>query len=110
MGNIADIEETVMARELNSLSTLAELGLYQKSRLWETLSVVITLICHPNIWIRSSAASFIGASVKVLPDTDVWCSLYPALRKMLQADIQYIDEFSILNASVGPVSNHGTYT
>jgi phosphoinositide-3-kinase regulatory subunit 4 len=99
----ADNEENVIARELSSLSTLAELGLYQKHRMWELLSVVIALLAHPNVWIRSGAASFIAAAAKTLNSTDVWCGLYPALRKMLRSDIANIDELSILTASVGPV-------
>lgn len=51
--HIADNEESVIARELRSLTTLAELGLYQKGKPWETLSVVIALLSHPNSWIRS---------------------------------------------------------
>jgi phosphoinositide-3-kinase regulatory subunit 4 len=101
---LADNEESVIARELGALSTLAQLGLYQRARLWETLAIVIPLLCHPNLWIRSSAASFVASAAKALPQTDAWCSLYPALRRMLRADIKDIDELGILEASVGPLS------
>lgn len=56
------------------------------------------------IFAFAGAAGFIASTVKLLPETDVWCTLYPALRKMLKADISQVDEISILGASVGPVS------
>lgn len=39
----------------------------------------------------------------MLSQTDVWCTLYPALRNMLKADIETIDELSILQTSAGHV-------
>lgn len=98
-----DLEESVVARQLNSLSTLAELGLYQKPKLWRTLSAVVPLLAHPNTWIRTGAAGFIAASVKLLSSTDQWCILYPAVRKLLRAEVADIKEIPLLEALVPPV-------
>jgi phosphoinositide-3-kinase, regulatory subunit 4 len=46
------MEETVVAKVLNSLTSLAELGLFEKLRIWELMSAATGFLYHPNIWIR----------------------------------------------------------
>lgn len=48
----ADVEETVVAKVLASLTSLAELGMFQKLRIWELVSAATGFLCHPNVWIR----------------------------------------------------------
>lgn len=47
-----DVEETVVAKVLSSLTSLAELGLFQKLRIWELMSAATGFLYHPNVWIR----------------------------------------------------------
>jgi hypothetical protein len=47
-----DSEESVVAKVLGSLRTLAELGLFPRMRVWELMSATLALLYHPNIWIR----------------------------------------------------------
>lgn len=47
-----DVEETVVAKVLASLTSLVELGLFQKLRIWELVSAATGFLCHPNVWIR----------------------------------------------------------
>ena len=47
-----DAEESVVARVLATLTTLAERRLLAKSKLWELVSQITGFLCHPNIWIR----------------------------------------------------------
>lgn len=47
-----DVEETVVAKVLGSLTSLCELGLFQKMRIWELMSATLAFLYHPNIWIR----------------------------------------------------------
>ena len=47
-----DVEETVVAKVLASLTNLCELGLFQKMRIWELMSATLGFLYHPNIWIR----------------------------------------------------------
>jgi phosphoinositide-3-kinase, regulatory subunit 4 len=47
-----DEEETVVARVLAALTSLSELGLFQRMRLWELMSATLGFLYHPNIWIR----------------------------------------------------------
>ena len=49
---LADVEETVVAKVLASLTNLCELGLFQKMRIWELMSATLGFLYHPNIWIR----------------------------------------------------------
>ena len=47
-----DSEEFVVEKVLNSLASLAEIGLIQKKKVKELFVIIIPLLCHPNIWIR----------------------------------------------------------
>ncbi|KAF9254440.1 hypothetical protein L218DRAFT_1082334 [Marasmius fiardii PR-910] len=95
---LSDVEETVMAKVLAALTSLCELGLFQKMRIWELMSATLGFLYHPNNWIRQGAAAFIASAAKHLPASDVWCILYPSLRHFLKSDIAVIDEQSLLLA------------
>jgi phosphoinositide-3-kinase regulatory subunit 4 len=47
-----DVEESAVAKVLSSLTSLCELGLFQKMRLWELMGATLGFLYHPNIWIR----------------------------------------------------------
>ncbi|WVQ93835.1 hypothetical protein IAU59_000913 [Kwoniella sp. CBS 9459] len=100
---LADPEEAVIARVITSLTSLATLGLLSRMRLWDIFAAVRGFLCHPNIWIRQGTAGLVAAAARDLPQTDVWCILYPNLRPMLQSDIKEMDEHSILAAIVPPL-------
>lgn len=53
----SDAEESVVARVLATLTTLAERRLLAKSKLWELVSQITGFLCHPNIWIREGTSS-----------------------------------------------------
>lgn len=42
----------MVARALQALTELSELGLFQKMRIWELMSAVLGFLYHPNVWIR----------------------------------------------------------
>ncbi|CAE6436166.1 unnamed protein product [Rhizoctonia solani] len=94
---LSDVEETVVYKVLSSLTSLSELGLFQKMRIWELLSATVPFLYHPSIWVRQGAVAFITSSTKLLPPTDVWCILYPGLRQALRADVRAITEQSLLS-------------
>jgi len=48
----SDVEETVVAKVLATLTSLCELGLFQKMRIWELMSATLGFLYHPNVWIR----------------------------------------------------------
>jgi len=51
-----DVEESAVAKVLSSLTSLCELGLFQKMRLWELMGATLGFLYHPNIWIRQSTS------------------------------------------------------
>ncbi|KAH8101738.1 hypothetical protein BXZ70DRAFT_970824 [Cristinia sonorae] len=101
---LSDVEETVVAKVLSSLTSLCELGLFQKMRIWELMSATLGFLYHPNIWIRQGAAAFIVSAAKQLPPSDVWCILYPSLKHFLRSEIRDVDEQSLLIALKPPLS------
>ena len=50
--SVEDEEETVVTRVLAALTSLSELGLFQRMRLWELMSATLGFLYHPNIWIK----------------------------------------------------------
>lgn len=99
-----DAEEFVVENVINSLTSLSDLGLFQKMKIWELTSIIWPLICHPNAWIRNAAVGFISSSVKHLPKTDLWCIIYPMIRPFLRSDIGQVNEESLLQNTATPVS------
>ncbi|TFL03877.1 hypothetical protein BDV98DRAFT_525538, partial [Pterulicium gracile] len=95
---LSDVEETVVAQVLVALTSLCELGLFQKMRIWELMSATLCFLYHPNSWIRQGAVAFLVAATKTLPPSDTWCILYPSLRSYLRSDVAEIDEQSLLMA------------
>jgi len=51
-----DVEESVVARVLAALTSLCELGLFQKMRIWELMSANLGFLYHPNSWIRQGTS------------------------------------------------------
>ncbi|KAH9994556.1 ARM repeat-containing protein [Russula compacta] len=100
---LSDIEESVVARVLAALTSLCELGLFQKMRIWELMSANLGFLYHPNAWIRQGAAAFIASAAKHLPSSDVWGILYPSLRHFLRSDVRGVDEFSLFTALKPPL-------
>ncbi|KAH9960599.1 ARM repeat-containing protein [Lactifluus volemus] len=100
---LSDVEESVVARVLAALTSLCELGLFQKMRIWELMSANLGFLYHPNSWIRQGATAFIASAAKHLPSSDVWGILYPSLRHFLRSDVRNVDEFSLLTALKPPL-------
>ncbi|KAL4253381.1 Serine/threonine-protein kinase Vps15-like protein [Abortiporus biennis] len=101
---LSDVEETVVSKVLSALTSLCELGLFQKMRIWELMSATLGFLYHPNVWIRQGAAAFIAAAAKHLPPSDVWCILYPSLKHFLRSEIKEVDEQSLLLSMKPPIS------
>ncbi|KAG9307924.1 hypothetical protein JVU11DRAFT_12894 [Chiua virens] len=100
---LSDVEESVVARVLSALTSLCELGLFQKMRIWELMSATLCFFYHPNVWIRQGATAFIASAANHLQPSDVWCILYPSLRYLLRCDVKEIDEQSLLAAMKAPL-------
>lgn len=100
---LTDPEEFVVAQVLSSFATMAELGLFQRSKTWEMVDVVARFLMHPNAWIREAAAHFISASTEYLSLADVQCMISPLVQPYLKYPIIDFSESSILSALRRPL-------
>ncbi|KAJ2958801.1 hypothetical protein NQZ79_g5668 [Umbelopsis isabellina] len=103
MQALTDVEEFVVENVLTTLTSLSDLGLFQKMKLWELVGVIAPLTCHPNIWIRYGAIGFIASTSKHLPQTDIWCIIYPLLTPFLISDVAELNELGLLENIRSPL-------
>jgi len=103
MQALADSEEFVSTRVITALTQVIKKELLSEHKLWELIAAVIVLLSHPNSWIRRASTELIVTVSQVLPTTDVWCVLYPALRKFLRCDIEDLTKQSILTNLEAPI-------
>ncbi|OAL54246.1 ARM repeat-containing protein, partial [Pyrenochaeta sp. DS3sAY3a] len=81
---LTDPEEFVVEKVMRALSSMAELGLFQRSKTWELVDVVARLTMHPNLWIREAAAQFISVASKYLSVADRHSILINLIRPYLK--------------------------
>ncbi|KAF9586481.1 Serine/threonine-protein kinase [Lunasporangiospora selenospora] len=103
---LTDSEEFVVEKVLKSLASLCDLGLFQKPAIWDLVSVVAPLLCHPSLWIRYGAIGFIASTAQRLPTADVWCMIYPVIRPFLRADVGEVSEAHIREIVKAPLSRN----
>lgn len=101
-----DSEEFVVEKVLKSLASLCDLGLFQKMVIWDLVSVVAPLLCHPNLWIRYGAIGFIASTSQRLPVADVWCMIYPIIRPFMRSDVGEVSELHLRENVKAPLSRH----
>ncbi|KAF9349512.1 Serine/threonine-protein kinase [Mortierella sp. AD094] len=99
-------EEFVVEKVLKSLASLCDLGLFQKMAIWDLVSVVAPLLCHPNLWIRYGAIGFISSTAQRLPVADVWCMIYPIIRPFMRSDVGEVNELHLRENVKPPLSRH----
>ncbi|ORZ03447.1 hypothetical protein BCR43DRAFT_483381 [Syncephalastrum racemosum] len=100
---LTDAEEFVVEKVLNSLASLADLDLFPKMKLWELVGIIAPLLCHPSTWIRYGSIGFISSAAKHMPQTDLWCIIYPLLMPFLKSDIAEINEQCLLENLKAPL-------
>lgn len=104
--SLTDPEEFVVEKVLRAMATMAELGLFQRSKTWELVDVVGRFMIHPNIWIREGAVGFIAASTKWLAPADIHCIIYPLIKPFLQAQLIEFSALSLLENLKKPLSRN----
>ncbi|KAJ3044348.1 Serine/threonine-protein kinase, partial [Rhizophlyctis rosea] len=90
---LTDSEEFVVEKVLNSLTSLAELGLLQKYKLKQLASTIVPLC----------AITFLTSTARLLPQIDVRCILYPIIKPFLKMDITEITDVGLLEGLKSPV-------
>ena len=100
---LTDPEEFVVEKVLSSFASMAELGLFQRSKTWEMVDIVARFMMHPNIWIREAAAHFVSASTQYLSTADLHCIVSPLVQPYLKSSITDYSEVGILDALKRPL-------
>ncbi|SNX82431.1 related to VPS15 - ser/thr protein kinase [Melanopsichium pennsylvanicum] len=101
---LSDSEEHVAYRVINGLRSMTERNLLNRAHLLSLLEMTIGFLCHPNLWLRQASAGVISAAAARLEDIDVWAIVYPSLRPLLRADVQNLDEITLLDMAKAPLT------
>ena len=101
---LTDPEEFVVKSVLYSLASMAELGLFQRSKTWELVDIVGRFTMHPNIWIREAAAMFLSSATLFLSIADNQCIVLPLIRPYLKTSIKDFSEVGLLDNLKMPLS------
>lgn len=102
--SLTDPEEFVVQKVLHSFASMAELGLFQRSKTWELVDVVGRFTMHPNIWIREAAARFLSSATLFLSVADIQCIILPLIRPYLKTTIKDFSELALLDNLKKPLS------
>jgi phosphoinositide-3-kinase regulatory subunit 4 len=94
---LTDPEEFVVQRVLHSFASMAQLGLFQRSKTWELVDVVGRFTMHPNIWIREAAAMFLSSATIFLSIADNQCIILPLIRPYLKTFVKEFSELALLD-------------
>ncbi|KAK7526993.1 uncharacterized protein IWZ02DRAFT_445112 [Phyllosticta citriasiana] len=100
---LTDPEEFVVEKVLRSLSSMAQLGLFQRARTWELVEMVGRLTMHPNIWIRESSTQFISSATTYLSIADIHSIIIPLIKPYLKVQPSALTELKLLDALKKPL-------
>ena len=100
---LTDPEEFVVEKVLSSFASMAELGLFQRSKTWEMVDVVARFMVHPNIWIREAAVHYVSSATRFLSAADTRCIILPLIEPYLKTSIFEFTETKILDALKKPL-------
>ena len=100
---LTDPEEFVVERVLRSLSSMAHLGLFQRSKAWELIDVVGRFTMHPNLWIREATAHFISAAMTYLSEADKRTIVGPLIQPYLKVTPTQLTELKLLESLKKPM-------
>lgn len=100
---LTDPEEFVVEKVMRALSSMAELGLFQRSKTWELVDIVARLTMHPNPWIREASSQFISAASKYLSVADTHSILVNLVRPYLKVVPSDFSELRVLEALKSPL-------
>ena len=100
---LSDGEEFVVEKVISSFASMAELGLFDRSKTWEMIDIVARFLLHPNVWIREAAAHFVSSSTLFLSVADLHCIVSPLIQPYLKALVTGYSEVQILDALKRPL-------
>ncbi|EEC06819.1 phosphoinositide 3-kinase regulatory subunit, putative [Ixodes scapularis] len=97
---LADTEEFVISKTLRAMTELAQMGLFRKQMLYELTAETISLLYHPNKWIRQYTVGFVCAVTASLSLADIQCKLKPMLQPYLKHPVIEVDKEVVVLSSV----------
>ena len=100
---LTDPEDFVVEKVIRSFASLAQLGAFQRSKIWELVDITGRFTMHPNLWIREAAASFVASSTTFLAAADCYCIIAPLVRPYLRYPMKSFDEYELLDALQAPL-------
>ena len=100
---LTDPEDFVVEKVIRSFASLAELGLFQRSKNWELIDIVGRFTMHPNVWLREAAASFISSATLYLSPADNHCIIAPLVQPYLKYPLTDLKELKLLDALQKPL-------
>jgi len=100
---LSDSEECVVEKVLRSLATMASMGLFQRSRLWALIDLLVCFTMHPNTWIREATAQFVSCATKFLSIADRECIVKPIIKPYLRVIPATFAEVDLLDALKKPL-------
>ncbi|KAF2829205.1 ARM repeat-containing protein [Ophiobolus disseminans] len=101
---LTDPEEFVVEKVIRALASMAELGLFQRSKTWELVDIVARLTMHPNLWIREAATQFISTASKYLSVADRHSILVNLIRPYMKVVPSEFLELRILESLKSPLT------
>ena len=93
---LADPEEFVVARAINTMSSLSQQGLLEKVSLFEMLRDTLPFLMHPNIWIRQAAVGMVVAVSSKLDMVDIQVKIGGLLKNYLKQSIVMLEDPAII--------------
>jgi phosphoinositide-3-kinase regulatory subunit 4 len=84
---LADVEERVVARAIQCLTTLLQMGLLSKFVIVDIVTFVTPLLLHPLAAIRNAALQFCVAATSSLGQLDSLVFIHPKLKPVLRYDL-----------------------
>jgi phosphoinositide-3-kinase, regulatory subunit 4 len=100
---LTDPEEFVVERVIRSFSSIADLGIFQASTIWELIDTVARFTMHPNMNIREAATHFIAASAKFASIADQSCIIAPLIKDYLKVQPASLSEVYLLEVLKRPL-------
>ena len=101
--SLTDPEECVVEQVIASLASMAELGLFQRSKTWEMVNMIARFLIHPNPWIKEAAAHFVSASTRYLSTADLYCIVVPLIQPYTTTPPVDFSELGLLDALQKPL-------
>ncbi|KAE8147277.1 hypothetical protein BDV25DRAFT_142918 [Aspergillus avenaceus] len=101
--SMTDPEEFVVERVIRSLAAMADIGLFQRTTVWDLLHIMMRFLIHPNIWIREAAVTFVVNCTKFLSVADKYSILTPLIGPYLKVNIVGFSEGEVLDALKKPL-------